>query len=653
MLLPVDFHYQRMIIHNDHCYTPLTRTTAPETTELPHPKTKEKIAGVIKQQKPAKIRQPIAESEDSETGDAIGEDEEDVEDENSSDQAISFSESDDEDDLDFSVNDRFGTKKPRKVKSGRNKSSRRNKARNSNSSSFKDLIDGEMETMFQEAEPVPIKPNVVQVVTKKKYIKSPKKVQVRPSTSTGIKNMTNVIIIKPEKPVPTNTQSVAQAVKKIQQQLQMTTKSNSQKLPEGVKKVIYPDMSSHLSHPIKEFVPLTANLLKNNNLSQFPGHISIQTHPSSEMEFVESMVNDLEKNFPSPEKKMSVIAGPSNPSVIPNIVQMLETSTPAEMIDQSLSSLEHTIMDTVAGTDPNFEGIEDALFAALGNEVLEELFDKVQESGELMNFTPNAVPMRNNLNTSDILSTNNLIINESRPTTSTLLQSPPVKILNSKGSSKDPIKYIRNGRVITLPPIEAPTTRGAKRRAQGSTSEFNVSTSSLNTSQLSTKMPKLEKTPSIKDPDSRNSSRRSSLNKSESSRGSRRQSGALGIVAAVAAGLPQAVGNDEEMDDLGSDETWNSEDDPDRLWCICKQPHNNRFMICCDKCVDWFHGKCVNITKSMGREMEELGIEWRCPNCKQNKGSGESTPTGKKQQPTKKVIRNYVLLINLILIDNL
>lgn len=25
-----------------------------------------------------------------------------------------------------------------------------------------------------------------------------------------------------------------------------------------------------------------------------------------------------------------------------------------------------------------------------------------------------------------------------------------------------------------------------------------------------------------------------------------------------------------------SDESWNSEDDPDRLWCICKQPHNNR-----------------------------------------------------------------------------
>lgn len=38
-------------------------------------------------------------------------------------------------------------------------------------------------------------------------------------------------------------------------------------------------------------------------------------------------------------------------------------------------------------------------------------------------------------------------------------------------------------------------------------------------------------------------------------------------------------------------------------------------MICCDKCEDWFHGKCVNITKAMGVEMEQRGVEWVCPNC--------------------------------------
>jgi PHD-finger len=58
------------------------------------------------------------------------------------------------------------------------------------------------------------------------------------------------------------------------------------------------------------------------------------------------------------------------------------------------------------------------------------------------------------------------------------------------------------------------------------------------------------------------------------------------------------------------------------LWCICKQPHNNRFMICCDVCEDWFHGKCVNITKAMGQQMEDKGIEWTCPNCIKKKQAG-------------------------------
>merc|ERR550534_3419015 len=70
--------------------------------------------------------------------------------------------------------------------------------------------------------------------------------------------------------------------------------------------------------------------------------------------------------------------------------------------------------------------------------------------------------------------------------------------------------------------------------------------------------------------------------------------------------------DEEESDDDGS---WASEDDPERLWCICQKPHNNRFMICCDTCLDWFHGKCVGITKQKGKEMEEAGQEWKCQKC--------------------------------------
>lgn len=192
----------------------------------------------------------------------------------------------------------------------------------------------------------------------------------------------------------------------------------------------------------------------------------------------------------------------------------------------------------------------------------------------------------------------------------TLSPSTP-KILNRQAPQKDPIKIVKNGRVITLPPIEAPATRGAKRRAQGdpitpiATAAAAISVPVASTSPPVSagivKMSKIEKV--MKESDSKNSSRRSSLNKSEGGKNSRRQSVA-------------AHGEEEKEEDMNSDATWNSEDDPDRLWCICKQPHSNRFMICCDKCEDWFHGTCVSISKAQGKIMEEKNTKWLCPNCK-------------------------------------
>ncbi len=79
----------------------------------------------------------------------------------------------------------------------------------------------------------------------------------------------------------------------------------------------------------------------------------------------------------------------------------------------------------------------------------------------------------------------------------------------------------------------------------------------------------------------------------------------------------------EEEDDLNSEED-EEDDDPNKLWCICQQPHNNRFMICCDACSDWFHGKCVGITKKMGKEMEEAGNDWTCPKCKSQEEKSET-----------------------------
>lgn len=76
----------------------------------------------------------------------------------------------------------------------------------------------------------------------------------------------------------------------------------------------------------------------------------------------------------------------------------------------------------------------------------------------------------------------------------------------------------------------------------------------------------------------------------------------------------------EAESDQGSD--YNSEDDPERLWCLCQKPHGGKFMICCDICKDWFHGHCVGVTKLMGDRFEKEGKEWFCAECSEKLRSG-------------------------------
>ncbi|XP_066983453.1 death-inducer obliterator 1 isoform X3 [Macrobrachium rosenbergii] len=94
-------------------------------------------------------------------------------------------------------------------------------------------------------------------------------------------------------------------------------------------------------------------------------------------------------------------------------------------------------------------------------------------------------------------------------------------------------------------------------------------------------------------------------------------------------------GSEEEPESEDEDEdSIEDYDDPERLWCICQKPHNNRFMICCDRCEDWFHGTCVGITKAMGQQMEDERQEWVCPKCKKAekalKSTGISVPQKKE-----------------------
>ncbi|KAM4831250.1 death-inducer obliterator 1 isoform X1 [Urocitellus parryii] len=72
---------------------------------------------------------------------------------------------------------------------------------------------------------------------------------------------------------------------------------------------------------------------------------------------------------------------------------------------------------------------------------------------------------------------------------------------------------------------------------------------------------------------------------------------------------------DEDPGDLGRPKPECEGYDPNALYCICRQPHNNRFMICCDRCEEWFHGDCVGISEARGRLLERNGEDYICPNC--------------------------------------
>lgn len=47
-------------------------------------------------------------------------------------------------------------------------------------------------------------------------------------------------------------------------------------------------------------------------------------------------------------------------------------------------------------------------------------------------------------------------------------------------------------------------------------------------------------------------------------------------------------------------------------YCLCRGPDDHRWMICCEKCEDWFHGECIKMNKEIGENLIEKFI---CPNC--------------------------------------
>ena len=50
-------------------------------------------------------------------------------------------------------------------------------------------------------------------------------------------------------------------------------------------------------------------------------------------------------------------------------------------------------------------------------------------------------------------------------------------------------------------------------------------------------------------------------------------------------------------------------------YCICKGPADGSFMVGCDHCEGWFHGRCVGVTAHEGARMATTEAKYACPDC--------------------------------------
>ncbi|XP_055605971.1 death-inducer obliterator 1 [Uranotaenia lowii] len=707
----VDYEFWRYVVANDHCYTPLTSPSQKlpprsyfeeqdSSNETPSgdsssavQQTEEGASGTSRKRTASKIFSPAVTStskvrqKKSKEGTTDAEDLQSIlEDSDSeySEEESSYSDGNDNDsDLDFSIG---GKSKKRKSSSSNRSRSKSTSKRDSISQDLKD--SRKVIKSPKKVEPKQISPvsNLTKSVVPKTY-GSKKEVSrsqvIRPTV------LANPVVVTQVAPTPVVMQaqpSAVQAIKKDKKPAKpaahvealFTDMTSLFSTPDIIKKVgsnrpgqqinVVPASTSTIpaampTPSVRGFVQLVPVSAKSSQ--KLPGHISVATHTSASEEQNKrlELIDALVQHELPPQQSSS------QSNMAEDIVKMLENNLPTG----NDSELPITDNNLLAALGSNDDGLPEDLLQHVAelaeNKELQEILDKqvlgVIGSDNTLS-TSGPVPMA----TSSIMNPINpvptpTVIQPVASNTLTPMKTDPeglptMTVKEQLMPRKEAIQIRRSdGRVITLPPIEAPATRSAKRRAQAGSTPMaspvtpasntpkvapspNVgpaSTQSAHQTPLSSKQhvkQSTKMTVGITSYDdgsgsllidesrgkaaaggSRSSSRRTSVSSTASGAGrGKRQSiqSAAAVVAAVA-----------EDDAAESDESWNSEDDPDRLWCICKQPHNNRFMICCDACEDWFHGKCVNITKAMGQQMEEDGIEWTCPNCLKKKQE--------KQQP--------------------
>lgn len=690
LTLDVDYDYQRYVVQNDHCYTPLTspnqqqqqqrnrqsdspsqaastpagRTTGSSATgavlqsskqqqqqqslkarRLPQPNPKYATKSVLAPRKgtavdnvgkaavagvgvPPTPETDVPDDDPEEEEEADDDDDSDgafVDDDQDEDFSVSESENDRDSDLDFSVNDRYEIRRRKNARKTVTTTSTPTRPYNRHSG----VGSSKGAATAQSGHPPLNSSNSGSV----------KKTAVRPSPVVAIESKS----VRPEKKsVPVISASKQNVVRgKIgtpativvqqqqQQQLQQQPQVTLQQLPQQKQ----PQLPTHPPHPKKEkekqeeealFSDMTAlfstpDIIKKVNAEKASSMLTSAVTPTTTT--TTSIVVGPSKSQPAAPAP----ALPPPPPSLQHQQQLQQQSQPLLPNPFELELIDSIVKEELGASSTKGGGVNlDLLDDGLPEELLQHVAELVT------NKNLQEVIDKQVLGVEDPMLNLTALLPETIKQPPTIIAAPPPALIAPPAERKDidspfvklaqqrqlakqsaavaasitaprkePIKVVRSdGRVITLPPIEAPTTRGAKRRAQSSDGNSAAAKGAADPNASAMTLENAETGPA-----SGKSSRKNSTAERRQSNASGASSRRQSTAASVAA--------ESDMDDSN----WNSEDDPDRLWCICKQPHNNRFMICCDKCEDWFHGKCVDISKGMGQQMEAAGIEWTCPNC--------------------------------------
>ena len=77
-------------------------------------------------------------------------------------------------------------------------------------------------------------------------------------------------------------------------------------------------------------------------------------------------------------------------------------------------------------------------------------------------------------------------------------------------------------------------------------------------------------------------------------------------------GRKRKRGGRKKKEEEEGEEEEEIEEETGKVYCLCRKKYDGSFMLACDLCNDWFHGKCVNISSD---DAEKLAV-FVCDICK-------------------------------------